>query len=143
MEKKLNSVLLIDDNPATNLIHKKVISKLDCANNIYVCTGGEQALDLLTEKENGLNDSYVQPQLVFLDINMPGMSGWDFIEEYEQLPEFQQGGIVIMMLTTSINPDDQAKAGDFKCISGFLNKPLSSDMLSNVLQEHFGHKVEQ
>jgi len=134
MKVKLNSILLVDDNPATNLIHERVISKVFPIDNLHVCTSGEQALELITGTEG---NEHTQPQLIFLDINMPGMSGWDFIEEYEQLPDSQKGGIIIVMLTTSINPDDKLKADSLKSISGFLNKPLTVDVIKSVIEEHF------
>lgn len=136
MKMKLNSVLLIDDNAATNLVHRKVLTKLGCAENIFVCKSGEEALNFLTSLSNSEAEDK-QPQLVFLDINMPGMSGWDFMKEYERLPQETKGDVVIMMLTTSLNPDDKDRADQFHSISGFLNKPLSTSKLEQVLQQHF------
>lgn len=136
MGKKLNSVLLIDDNPATNLIHKKVITKIDCVEHIHICNGGEKALEFLTtEKDSDTLNTH--PQLVFLDINMPGMNGWEFVEEYDELLEGQKCQVLIMMLTTSINPDDRHKADQTKSIAGFLNKPLTTDVVEQVIKEHF------
>ena len=134
MHRGLRSILLVDDNPATNLIHSKVLNKVGCAEKIHVCTSGDQALELLTNTE--WSDRDPMPQLVFLDINMPGMSGWDFVEEYEK-SQSEDNTVPIMMLTTSINPDDRSRADMLDSIAGFFNKPLTPMVVREILDQHF------
>ena len=138
MSNQLHNILLIDDNPATNLVHKKVIQKTIDVNQIHVCSSGDQALEFL---RNASHDTLQRPQLVFLDINMPGMSGWDFVKAYKELPDRCKQSVIIMMLTTSINPDDQARADKIDYVSGFLNKPLTSESLEKIIAEHFPQTV--
>ncbi len=134
MKKKLNCILLIDDDEPTNFIHERVIKKLDCAEKVISLLSAEDALKYLQIK-NG--DNYPCPDLIFLDINMPGMDGWEFLEEYQKLGSHQRGRIVVVMLTTSVNPDDEEKAHQLSGISGFRIKPLTREVLQEILEEHF------
>jgi CheY-like chemotaxis protein len=139
MEKVLNCVLLIDNDEPTNFLHKMIIERHGCAEKIEVCESAIKALEFLKLK---VNDCYANPDLIFLDINMPVMDGWDFMEEYEKLPEDQKGNIVIVMLTTSLNPSDEKKAKQFEEIAGFKNKPMSYKMLDDILQEYFPERLK-
>ena len=135
MSKKLNCVILIDDDEPTNFLHRRVIERYGCAERIEVFQEAQRALDFLSTTENG---SYVKPELIFLDINMPGMNGWEFLQAYERLSEEQRAEIVVLMLTTSLNPDDKAQAESFDEVSGFLSKPLTKELLKEILEQHFG-----
>lgn len=140
---KLNCVLLVDDNAATNLIHRKMITKYQVTENVIVCSTGEEALEYLTNCN--ANTDFGQkaknmPDLLLLDINMPGMSGWDFIEEYKKI-DFTGYQPMIFMLTTSFNPDDKFKADADESIQGFLHKPLTGDTLKRVVQVYFEEKM--
>lgn len=131
---KLDCILLIDDDIPTNFYNKKVIEKLNCTNHIEVCTSAEDGLAFLKSKfKDGLPP---QPELIFLDINMPTMDGWEFLDEYESLPEPQKGKVVVVMLTTSVNPDDEKRALE-KGIKGFARKPLTANILQQLIEEHF------
>jgi CheY-like chemotaxis protein len=139
MMNKVNCVLLIDDDYSTNFLNKKVVEKADCSEHIQVTSSAEEALDYLQSKgkfsENG--DKFPQPGLVFLDINMPGMDGWDFLEEYKKLPREKKGRIVISMLTTSLNPEDRARAGSISEVDHFLTKPLTADAIQAIVNTYY------
>ena len=139
LKKKLGCVILIDDDDPTNFYHKMIIEECGCAENILVFTGGEKAMEYLQSntKSEQNKDGYMKPDLVFLDINMPRMTGWDFLKEYAKLPEEQKSRIVLMMLTTSLNPDDESLARITPEVSGFYFKPLSVEMLDEILLKHF------
>src|SRR5436190_13327624 len=132
MEKKLNCVLLIDDDFATNFINKTVINKAGVAEHIEIALNGKEALDYLTNQGKfESEEKYPKPELILLDINMPVMDGWEFIEAYQNLSAEQKGDIIIVMLTSSFNPDDRSKANQFTEISDFRNKILTMDVLNN------------
>lgn len=135
MKKKLNCILLIDDNESDNYYHEVIIEEVGCTENVVALESGKDALEYLSSKES--NGKYPQPDLIFLDINMPGMNGWEFLEEYKKLDKDKQGNIVVVMLTTSLNPDDEAKASDLKEIKNFMNKPLTVDTLNQTLNKYF------
>jgi len=136
IKKKLNCILLIDDDEPINFLHKMVIEKSDCAEKVEVKMNGIQALEYLRSEVNG---QHPQPDLIFLDINMPAMNGWEFLDEYKKLSENMLAKLVVVMLTTSLNPDDHEKARAFGEIRGFHNKPLNVESLNKILLENFPH----
>jgi CheY-like chemotaxis protein len=131
MRKKLNNILLIDDDPDDNFFHQIIIKKMNMVHNIDVVTDGVKALEYL-KREN-----QVQPELIFLDINMPRMNGWEFLAEYKKADIKSKSKIIIMILTTSANPDDLQKAKEIEEVSGFETKPLSPESLTSILNEYF------
>lgn len=135
MFKKLNLILLIDDDADDNFFHTRIIKKLDLAENIEVQYDGQEAMEFLTNKDQ--NDKYPRPDLIFLDINMPGVDGWEFLEMYIKLPAELKGGPVITMLTTSLNPNDRKKAEKLSIIKGYYNKPLTEPILQEIMSKYF------
>jgi len=131
MKKKLDCILLVDDNSDDNFFHKIIINKMDVVNRIDVVINGLEALAYL-KKEN-----QTPPELIFLDINMPRMNGWEFLEQYKHLDVNQKARVVIMILTTSANPDDIKKAKEIEEVTGFETKPLSKEIMVEILNRHF------
>ncbi|MEL6624707.1 MAG: response regulator [Bacteroidota bacterium] len=124
----LSNVMLIDDDELTNHIHKSVISKLDGVSHIRVYSDANQALSFLknlSEEDHGF------PDCIFLDINMPKMNGWDFLDVYQNLPAHASR---LFVLTSSIDQVDKTKAQSYTCVSGFISKPLKLDVLEELLQ---------
>ena len=137
--KKLNSVLLIDDDVATNFINKMIIKKAEITDHIEIVLNGQEALDYLTnsgkyEKSDGI---FPKPMLILLDINMPVMDGWEFADAFSKLEENQKENIVIIMLTSSLNPDDKERASKLSAISGFQNKSLTMERFTTILNKYF------
>lgn len=134
MKRKLNCILLIDDEEPDNFFHERTIRKVDCTEKVVARENGIDALEYLTTLEDG---KYPQPDLIFLDINMPKMNGWEFLEEYEKLDFAQKGNVVLVMLSTSLNPDDEKRANHNENINNFIKKPLSKEKLLEILEENF------
>lgn len=132
MKDKLNCILLIDDDEAVNFIHTRVIEKSECANKVAIARNGQEGIEFLTTMVDG---KYPKPDLIFLDINMPIMNGWEFLDEYENLEKEQKGRELIVMLTTSLNPDDKAKAQNIANIDNFHSKPLNVEHLKAILEK--------
>lgn len=134
MHKKLNSILLVDDDEATNFLHKIVLEEANIAEKIIIALNGEEALKII--RENAQNN-IPQPDMIFLDINMPKMNGWEFVEEYQKIETTKNIKLLIIMLTVSLNPDDRKKANNLHSINGFLNKPLTVDVLQEIMDDYF------
>jgi len=137
---KLKNVVLIDDCKATNYIHRLIIEKYGFAETISEFMNGREAMDYLSTKVDG---EFPKPELIFLDLNMPVMNGWEFLESYKHLPSDQQAGVVVVMLTTSLNPDDEAQADDIDGVKAFSSKPLTTEKLDGVLAEFYPRCVRE
>lgn len=126
--------MLVDDDESTNFLNKMVLEDFDCAEAIEVAESGQDALNYL-QKAAGTNTQ--RPELIFLDINMPAMNGWEFLERYAHLNKQQKANVIIVMLTTSSNPDDRAKAESVVDVSGFETKPLTPEKLQSIFEKYF------
>ena len=123
-------IILIDDDEPTNFLNQIIIKKTKCSKNILTIQNAKLALDFIKSKE--MNSS-----LIFLDINMPDMDGWEFIESYKKLDTKIRDKITLIMLTTSRNPDDQIKAGKYKEIKSFLHKPLTRGKIHHIIKNNY------
>ena len=134
MKKQLKCILLVDDDEANNFLHQDVLQDVGISRNIQVAETAKEALQLLI---NPRLKECKNPDIIFLDLNMPGMTGWDFIDQYVQMKDMISTSSLIFILTTSSNPDDRKKAEGIKEISGFLSKPLTEEMVMGIFNQHF------
>lgn len=131
----LNSIMLIDDNKIDNLFHARVISKNIQDISIITKESAEEALEYLA------TEGYCCPDIIFLDINMPRMNGWDFIEEYKKLDPDKKKSLVVVMLSNAENPDDGMKRKTLGIFADFKSKPLTPEMLNEVAGLYYSQKV--
>ena len=125
--------MLIDDDFATNLYHKIVIEECKCTQNIVVKNSGEDALEYL---KIPFDEANPKPNVIFLDINMPRMNGWEFLEAYKELPTAQRADNVVVMLSTSSNPDDLDRAKADPYIKDYRSKPITVQMLEEIVEKY-------
>ncbi len=130
--KKVQCILLIEDNEFINVYNRKIIEKLNVTETIEVIEDGHEGLDYLSSVRR---HEKPDPDLIFLDINMPRMNGWEFIEEYLKIDRHPKTKIVI--LSTSPNPDDIKKYSSFKEILCFEKKPLTKEKIHSVMTKYF------
>ncbi|MBB6130948.1 response regulator [Mucilaginibacter lappiensis] len=134
----LEAILLVDDDLPTNFIHNKVIQKVVADAAVKSITNVQEALDFITYSGIYENTSEIpRPGVIFLDINMPGLNGWDFMNAYDQLDKRFKARLIIIMLSTSPDPEDKKQALMDKGVVTFLNKPLRPEMVTAVLDNYF------
>ncbi len=126
-------VLLVDDDPTTNFLHRRSISQVVSGASIAEALNGNQALNLLRQN---LAEGQRPPDYIFLDINMPELDGWGFLEGYQEFSLDQRSRTRVFMLTTSLNPDDHARAKSYSDVIGVLDKILTRDKFKHILEEY-------
>lgn len=126
-------VMLLDDDEVNNFICSSIIQKCIPEARVISFLNGKQGLDYL-ESLLGKND-YNLPDLIFLDINMPVMNGWEFLDRYKKIANRFNKKIVLMMLTASISDKDFKKAETYDIVDSYLTKPLKQDELIKVRED--------
>lgn len=130
--KALNCILLVDDDAVTNLMHKRLIARGGLARRVDVVTDGVAALEYLNacnQQQQGV------PELVLLDINMPRMSGFEFLDEYTNLPAALRNEQRVLMLSTSMLSSDKARAARNSCVAGYESKPLRATDIERIVSD--------
>ncbi len=126
--KTLQTVLIVEDDPIAAMIVGKKVNAHPRIRQSRTCANGELALAHL---KAALADGNALPDLILLDINMPVMDGWQFLAALAALPKPRE--VPVVMLTSSIDSEDMARARTFPAVRGFFSKPLSAPMLDQVL----------
>lgn len=137
--KKINCILLVDDSKSTNFYNKKLIQSTSIAHKVFEVYNGLEALDYLNRKGKfkGSEDEFPRPNVIFLDINMPKMDGFEFLEAYMNLSLINKSDILIAFLTTSNWEKDRIKAYKKGAkIFDFIEKPLEKRILSKIYDHY-------
>lgn len=126
---KYKLVLLIDDSYIDNLISRKILQSSKYAENIVVKDSSQKAVEFIKDsfaaKEN-------IPEVIFLDLRMPDMSGFEFLKALDEIPEINPDAIKIYVLSSSLDPKDFQKIKENKLVSKFIGKPLTKQILAEI-----------
>lgn len=133
MKRKINCTLLVDDDMISNFISEKYLQKMGVSEEVKIVTNGEMALKYIEE----CGENSLCPELIFLDINMPVMNAFHFLDIYKNKYRDAPGKIII--LSTSSHPNDIDKLYQFG-ITDYINKPLSTAKIAEIMEKHFDWK---
>lgn len=140
MDDVVLNILLIDDDDHDNFFHQRAIAKSGLNCHVKVCTSGLEALDWLQNKRLGEpgESPPERPDIIFLDINMPRFSGWDFLDALAELPSDMLGepNMIIVMLSTSPSAHTLDRAMSNPLVSEFIEKPLRASKLLTLVEKH-------
>ncbi|HTD39254.1 MAG TPA: response regulator [Mucilaginibacter sp.] len=117
--------LLIDDNYIDNFVTRKILESGDFAEKVIVSQSASEAI-------GSLRSGDVKPDVIFLDIRMPMMGGFEFLQEYDKLDIENKQSIKIFMLSSSLDPSDLKKSTNNKYITSFVHKPLTQKTLDDI-----------
>ena len=129
----LKKVVLIDDDQVNNFVCESIIRSEKFAEEVVSFEWAEDALTYLKQSVQQPEDKF--PDLIFLDINMPGMDGWSFIDEYRQLPQQYLEHCNLFMLSSAVDRKDIISAKSYVEVKDFFSKPLSPEILSFIKDE--------
>lgn len=130
MSSQVNLGCIIDDdNMYINLL-KKIIELKKLCKNLLIFGNGKEALDYFKALVPGLKGK--MPEIIFLDINMPVMDGWEFLEEFVKIENKLEKRITIYMVSSSIDPKDYERAKTFSSVTDYLIKPIEISKVEEI-----------
>lgn len=131
--KRFKSTLVIDDDPISCFINQKIIETTQLTKQIAVVHNGVEALDYIKNNTNANAENGSGPDLIFLDLNMPVMDGFEFLQKFRALDSKYWKNVEIVVLTSSNNQTDINKANDYN-VRAYLTKPLTVEGLNSLFE---------
>ena len=124
MTGSYKTCLLIDDNYIDNFVTSRLLENSKFADNVIIQQSSAEAIE-------ALRDGVVTPDVIFLDLRMPVMDGFEFLQEYDKL-DIAKDDIKVFMLSSSLDPTELRRSLDNKYITQFLHKPLTKKILEDI-----------
>ena len=135
MSTSLNHIVLVDDNETTSFLNNRLLGRLAVADQVSTFSRADEAFEHLWGSAGKGNEAPA-PDLVFVDLKMPGVSGFEFLELYNALPQPVQDKTVMAVLTTSMHGADTARVAKFPNVE-YLTKPLTEEKMRKLLEKRF------
>lgn len=129
--RKIATACIIDDDPIYQYTMKKIIEKYELCSRILEFKNGLEAINYF----KNVNDKNLLPELVFVDINMPVMDGWGFLQHFMQLPYIPENNMTVYVASSSVDIADMNKAKSFSFIRDYIVKPLSIEKLKHLFSK--------
>ncbi len=136
MSESLNHIALVDDNETTSFLNNRLLARLGTALKVSTFNRADEAFVSLWGDDNGQSAAPQAPDLVFVDLKMPGVSGFEFLQMYTALPQPVQERTVMAVLTTSLHSADTARVAQYPNVE-YLTKPLTEEKLQKLLAKRF------
>lgn len=130
--KKIDSICVIDDDPIFIYGTKRIMNEVGFSDNILIYNNGQDAIDGLTAMAN---DNKNLPSVIFLDLNMPIMNGWEFLEDFAKILDQNRDKVTVYILSSSVDPRDLERIKHYSIVKNYILKPISPDDLKNVLKD--------
>jgi len=130
MQQAKLSILLVDDDRIYQFAAKKTIEATGFANNIVIYSNGEEAINYLRHNQHNSN---CLPDVIFLDVNMPIMNGWEFLEEYSSLVTGLSKPVIIYVVSSSVDEYDVSKSRQYDTVKGYIVKPVLREKFRQIL----------
>lgn len=135
--EKLSSILIIDDDPTTVYLQKRLIENFGVSHQVEVADSGEEALQLIWHYIQTQNEDKI-PQLIFVDLNMPFMDGFEFLEAYGRLNFKNKDSIFVSVLTSSFSRSDINRLKEYPVAGDYVVKPITKEKMMGIMQQNFG-----
>ena len=128
----MKKVIFIDDSPMDHFLLKKILSRYQLAYDVNCTTNGEEVVEFL---EHNLRNSNTLPDVILLDLYMPGFDGWDFLEKVQYLYPHLAKPLRIYILSSSVDDRDVEQSKQYACVRSFIFKPITREVLEKHINE--------
>ncbi|SDL66561.1 response regulator [Kriegella aquimaris] len=128
--KKFESTCIIDDDPIFIYGTKRVMKEVGFCNKIMVFNNGQDAIEALTEM---VGQNKELPEIIFVDLNMPIMNGWEFLEDFVKIPNKNRKAVTVYIISSSVDPRDLERVKNYEVVNNYILKPISSKDLEDIL----------
>lgn len=129
---KFKNSCIIDDDPISVFGIKRSMKETNFSDDVVVYTNGQEALDGLTKM---INEGKKLPSIIFLDLNMPIMDGWEFLDDFIKIPNSNTDNVIIFIVSSSMDPRDMIKAKSYKMVNNYILKPILRKDLEKLMTE--------
>lgn len=130
----IKKLLLVEDDPITQMLERIILSNAGFCSETVSLDNGQIAIDWLEQAVHNIDEKAETPELVFLDLNMPMMDGWEFLKLFEEKYAEKFTNTKVIILSSTVNPLDWEKSKEHELVIGFEKKPLSMEALERLKQ---------